>query len=335
MSTSSLIADMTTQLALQTMNTSEPSPVNDVSSYSFGNTVSLATISPPPVGVFDLLQEEDPTTTTTASSCGTSLDFSTPTSDGAVSPVSFSHSPGVQQQQQNPFTLSTDAVSPLSFRRHSVGAESAPPPHVVGKKTKRDRDGGDDNDDDNHQYDYNFVDDSYFLAATADAAGTHTSKRRRADGGVIVKATSAPARFPVPLPNVEKNDCDDDDGSSIVSGSNSSLSQSLALFTPGSASTSTTSLLPSPTLAPASVSTSTPAPAPRRGRRRAGTSGARARRTKCEFCPKTFSRARDAQRHTATTCDANPEKAGVQCPECGKVLSRLDAAQRHWQIGRA
>ncbi|KAI9451120.1 hypothetical protein BJY52DRAFT_1299435 [Lactarius psammicola] len=306
------------QLALQTLNTSESSHANDLSSYSIGDmplTVNLATISPPPVDVY-LSQEEDPTTSTTASSCGTSLDLSTSTSDDAVSPVSFSHSPGAQHQ--NSFTLSTDAAGPLSFRRHSVGAPSAPPPRMVGKKTKRDGDGSDDND-------YTYPDDSYFLtttAVTADVvAGAHTSKRRRANEGVIVKATSAPARFTVPLPNIEhpheRNDCDDEDDDSSVSSSSSSLSQSLALFTPGSASTSTTSLLPFTHIR----------------RRRAGTStsGGRARRTKCQFCPKTFSRAQDAQRHAATTCDASPEKAGVQCPECGNVLSRLDAAQRHWR----
>ncbi|KAH8986700.1 hypothetical protein EDB92DRAFT_1230348 [Lactarius akahatsu] len=308
------------QLALQTLDTSE-SPANDVPSFNFGNTsltVNLASISPPPVGVFDLSQEED--TTATASSCGTSLGFSTPASDGAISPASFSFSPSARQQQ-NPLELSTDAAGPFSFRRHSIGATSAPPPREVGMKTKRDGD-----DDDDHRYAFNYVDGSFFPAA----ADAHTSKRMRADGGAIVKATSAPARFTVPLPNVEKNDCDDDDDGGV-----SGPGQSLAPFTPATASTSTAPL-PSPV--PASTSAPAPAPAPRRARRRAGTGAggsggraARARRTKCEFCPRTFSRAQDAQRHAVASCAENPDKAGVRCPECGEVLSRLDSAQRHWR----
>ncbi|KAH9165518.1 hypothetical protein EDB89DRAFT_2009120 [Lactarius sanguifluus] len=318
------------QLALQTLNTSE-SPANDVPSYTFGGTpltVNLASISPPPVGVFDLSQEED--TTTTASSCGISLGFSTPASDGAISPASFSFSPSAQQQQ-NLFELSTDAAAgPFSFRRHSIGATSAPPPREVGMKTKRD---GTNDDDDHHRYDFNYVDGSFFpaAAATADTADAHTSKRMRADGGAIVKATSAPACFTIPLPNVEKNDCDDDDGKSSVSVSSSSgSSQSLAPFTPATGSASTIPV-------PASTSTVAPAPNPRRARRRAGTSGssggrpARAKRTKCEFCPRTFTRAQDAQRHAVASCAENPNREGVRCPECGEVLSRQDSAQRHWR----
>ncbi|KAH8986087.1 hypothetical protein EDB86DRAFT_2956729 [Lactarius hatsudake] len=307
------------QLALQTMNTSE-SPANDVPSFNFGNsplTVNLASISPPPVGVFGLSQEED--TTTTTSSCGVSLGFSTPPSDGPISPASFSFSPGAQQQQ-NPFGLSTDAAGPFSFC-HSIRATSAPPPRVVGKKAKRDGD-KDGDDDDQHRYDFTFVDGSHFPDA-------HTSKRMRADGGAVVKATSAPARFTVPLPNVEKNDCEDDDDDGVSSSSGSS--QSLAPLTPATGSAS-----PAPLSSPVPV----PAPAPRRARRRAGAGGggsgsggraARAKRTKCDFCPRTFSRAQDAQRHAVASCMENPNREGVRCPECGEVLSRLDSAQRHWR----
>ncbi|KAH9073554.1 hypothetical protein EDB83DRAFT_2672875 [Lactarius deliciosus] len=319
------------QLALQTMNTSE-SPANDVPSFNFGNTpltVNLASISPPPIGVFDLSQED---TTTTASSCGISLGFSTPASDEAISPASFSFSPGAQQQQ-NPFGLSTDAAGPISFRRHSIGATSAPPPRVVGMKAKRDDDNDSDSDN-HHRYDFTYVDGSFYpavAAATADTADAHTSKRMRADGGAIVKATSAPARFTVPLPNVEKNDCDDDDDD--VSSSSGS-GQSLGPLTPATGSASP-ALLSSPVPVPASPSTVAPAPA-RRARRRAGTGGsggrpARAKRTKCEFCPRTFSRAQDAQRHAVASCAENPDREGVRCPECGEVLSRQDSAQRHWR----
>ncbi|KAH8978102.1 hypothetical protein EDB92DRAFT_653780 [Lactarius akahatsu] len=218
------------QLALQTLDTSE-SPANDVPSFNFGNTsltVNLASISPPPVGVFDLSQEED--TTATASSCGTSLGFSTPASDGAISPASFSFSPSARQQQ-NPLELSTDAAGPFSFRRHSIGATSAPPPREVGMKRSA-------------TVTTTTIIDTPSITSTARFSPppqtAHTSKRMRADGGAIVKATSAPARFTVPLPNVEKNDCDDDDDGGV-----SGPGQSLAPFTPATASTSTAPL-PSP-----------------------------------------------------------------------------------------
>jgi hypothetical protein len=300
---------MTPQHELQMLNTtSEPSlaNANDVPSYNFGDmplTVNLATISPPPVGVYDLSQEEDPTlsASSASSSCGLSLDF---TSDGPVSPSSFS-------QSQSPSAQPNSFTDALSFRRHSVGPSSAPE-RTVGRKTKRE--GGDaasHEDNDNHDD----VDESHFLAAAA-----HTSKRRRAAGAIMIsKATSAPARFIVPLPTIAepqpaeaKNDIDDDidDTSSISSGSQSQT-HSLAISTPTS---------PPAPLAPP------PAPARKsRGRSR------RTPRTKCEFCPKTFSRMQDAQRHAVASCPDNPSKAGVACPECGEVLSRQDSAQRHWR----
>jgi hypothetical protein len=292
---------MTPQDELQMLNTtSEPPLANDGPPYSFGDTpltVNLATISPPPVGVFDLSQEEDPSVTSSASSsssCGLSLDLA---SDGPLSPSSFSQSQSPSAQQN----IFTDA---LSFRRHSVGPSSAPEQRTVGHKTKRD--GGDGTaDEDEHCDD---VDESYSPA--------HTSKRRRAAGAMMIsKATSAPARFIVPLPvivestTLEKNDvCDDDDASSISSGSQSQ-SHSLAPLSP------TPSLTPAPT----------PPARKARGRSR------RTPRTKCEFCPKTFSRMQDAERHAKASCPDNPSKAGVPCPECGEVLSRQDSAQRHWR----
>jgi hypothetical protein len=177
---------MTPQDELQMLNTtSEPPLANDGPPYSFGDTpltVNLATISPPPVGVFDLSQEEDPSVTSSASSsssCGLSLDLA---SDGPLSPSSFSQSQSPSAQQN----IFTDA---LSFRRHSVGPSSVPEQRTVGHKTKRD--GGDGTaDEDEHCDD---VDESYSPA--------HTSKRRRAAGAMMIsKATSAPARFIVPLP---------------------------------------------------------------------------------------------------------------------------------------
>ena len=288
------------------LNTSEPSIANGVPSYSFGDlplTVNLATISPPPVGVVGLPQEEDQkSSASSSSSCGLSLDLA---SDSPVSPSSYSQSPNTQQ------TFFTETTPSEPFRRHSVGPSSAPE-RIIGEKTKRDGgDGGRDTsyEDDDHSYVDVTVEESYF-PATATAGVAHTSKRRRAAAAaaaaasamIIPKATSAPARFIVPLPNIVESvpQCDDDDTSSI-----------------SSVSTNQTSFAPSP------------APPARRASR--GGRSRRVPRTKCEFCPKTFTRPQDALRHAARSCADNPQKSGVRCPECGEVLSRLDSAQRHWR----
>ena len=308
----------TPQHELQMLNTSEPSLANGVSSYGFGDlplTVNLATISPPPVGVFDLSQEEDQksSVSSSSSSCGLSLDLA---SDGPLSPVgSFSRSS--PNAQQTFFTDTTSTTLSEPFRRHSVGPSSAPE-RTVGEKTKRD--GGDASYEDDEQHHHSYADvtaeDSY-LPATATTAGVaHTSKRRRAAAGamMIPKATSAPARFIVPLPNIVESappQCDDDETSSICSGSTNSQTQNQ-----------------SSSLAP--FSTPSPAPPPARKAPRGGRRS-RVPRTKCEFCPKTFSRTQDAQRHATASCPDNPLKAGVRCPECGEVLSRPDSAKRHWR----
>ncbi|KAF8260980.1 hypothetical protein EI94DRAFT_840316 [Lactarius quietus] len=306
------------------LNTSSESSLeNAVPSYTnFGDmplTVNLASISPPPVGVYDLSQEEDPIiSSSSSSSCGLSLDFA---SDVAISPSSGSFAQSPSTAQQNTFA---DAPSE-SFRRHSVGPASAPE-RMVGQKTKRDGGDASEHNEDEHHYDYknNIDDESYFTPSQASA--DHATKRRRAAGleEAIVKATSAPARFTVPLPNIEHAhlEIDDDDGRSSISVSSS---QSFALVsTPGS-TTGSLVQVPSPLPSPLSPA---PAPAQRRVRRRAGT---RARRTKCEYCPKTFSRMQDAERHARSSCPDNPKKAGVPCPECGEILSRQDSAQRHWR----
>ena len=57
----------------------------------------------------------------------------------------------------------------------------------------------------------------------------------------------------------------------------------------------------------------------------------RGRRHPCDYCHKTFSRKQDRDRHTTTSCNASPRRETVECPECGSILSRLDAAQRHWR----
>jgi hypothetical protein len=275
------------------MNTSEPSLPNVGGGVSFVDnnplTVNLATISPPPVGA-DLFKDEDLTTSASSESesCGLSLDFDFDfASDDAVSPSSFSQSPGAQQDSS--FDLS------FSSRRHSVSASE----RTVGLKTKRNNQG------DDSYFPQLPVGVDHFAAAAAAAA---PSKRRRAVGGdaIIVKATSAPARFTVPLPPIEVDDRSDD-GSTISSVS------------------SQQSQLPTP------VTPTPPAAAPpgnnNKGRRRVKG----ARRTKCEYCPKTFTRMQDAQRHAERSCRDNPSRTGVLCPECGEVLSRLDSAQRHWR----
>ena len=278
------------------MNTSEPPSLINDGGVSFVDnnplTVNLATISPPSVGFSDLFKDEDLTTTSaSSSSCGgLSLDFDSASDGDAVSPSSFTRSPGGSGHQQQDYSFEL----PFSSRRHSVSVSSE---RTVGLKTKRNDHG----------------DDSYFhplpppQPSGAAAAAAPSKRRRAAVGGdaMIVKATSAPARFTVPLPPIEFADDRSDDGSSSVISSVSSQQSQL------------------PTPAPA-------VPLPRnnnRGRRRA----TGVRRTKCEYCPKTFTRMQDAQRHAERSCRDNPFRTGIVCPECGEVLSRKDSMQRHWR----
>lgn len=93
---------------------------------------------------------------------------------------------------------------------------------------------------------------------------------------------------------------------------------------------------PAPSSASAFASASASGRKPRRtnNRRRAGGGAAASRakrRYQCEYCPKTFSRQQDQERHSTTSCDASPHRSTVNCPECGAILSRRDAAQRHWR----
>jgi len=161
----------------------------------------------------------------------------------------------------------------------------------------------------------------------------------------VVATGSAPARLAVPLPEVERAQLPGDDSeyyrrkflaiapapeSPLASGSGSGSGSSTPTPTP------TSTPLPVPVSAP-----STPAPVkPRRANRRraAGSSSSsttttrRTKRFPCEYnCGKTFSRLQDQQRHSVSACDASPTRATVVCPECRSVLSRLDAAQRHWR----
>lgn len=155
----------------------------------------------------------------------------------------------------------------------------------------------------------------------------------------VIATGSAPARLTVPLPDVEYVQPEDDKRRKFLAiapaPSESPSPASAPACTPTSAPAPT---FPSPS---ASDSVSTPAPAsgkPQRrtgNRRRGGGTGtrknARGKRHPCTFCDKTFSRLQDQQRHCTTSCNASPHRLTVDCPECGAILSRVDAAQRHWR----
>ncbi|KAI0299491.1 hypothetical protein BC826DRAFT_34644 [Russula brevipes] len=286
------------QLALDVLSTS---PSSDNASFGFVSPFSgdLESISPRPPNTVDLSDEED-----------TTSDFSqeissTMSEDGASSD-------GSQHAQVQPYPVSASATG--TFRRHSVGEASAPLARAIGQKTKR----GDNEGGDSYGQNANLDTEASGRGVNVNQhllSGVRASKRMRS----VTAATSAPPRLPIPLPDVERTPSDPAASGSADEGDNSAT----LLHAPAPVF-----LAPSPS--PSSARSPTPAPGQRnRGRRRGGT--ARAKRTPCNFCPKTFSRMQDAQRHMDTSCMQNPEKQGVQCPECGAVLSRLDAAQRHWR----
>jgi len=236
--------------------------------------------------------------------------FSAASSDGGASPV-LSASSGYTTSQEPPFPTPATATGTASFRRHSVGEASAPLGYAASRKAKREliEDGDyvpkiningeslDGNVDVNQQF----------------VLDVRAPKRLRP----IVTPTSAPALL-IPLPTFEHAP-QETDNASVSEDNNFKLDRTSPAPVP------TTTLRPSTQSARSSKSGSTH----RRARRR--TAPARAKRTPCEYCTKTFSRVQDAERHIATSCTANPDKMGVECPECGSVLSRLDAAQRHWR----
>jgi hypothetical protein len=249
----------------------------------------MSAISPAPFNLANLAEDDDRQS---------SLSFDLSSSDGAESPP-----PYLQPFNNQLPTTHTQPVGSSSFRRHSFTDTAAPT--VRGQKTKCELSA----DQEHVVKNVRTMEGDSFPSA----ADGHLSKRRR----YITKGTSAasaPALFPVPLPEV-------DDGGSTEEG-NGKPHITLPPATSAAASASVFAAPPAPT------STQ------RRTRRRTGTGGGRttrAKRTPCEFCGKTFSRVQDAQRHITTSCAASPEKAGVECPECNAVLSRLDAAQRHWR----
>ncbi|KAI0265611.1 hypothetical protein BC834DRAFT_969992 [Gloeopeniophorella convolvens] len=135
---------------------------------------------------------------------------------------------------------------------------------------------------------------------TSSLGGRRNFKRRRS----IIAPTSAPACLSIPLPAIDP--------------------PPQAIYEAAESSSAT---VPGSQIAPA-----TGKPPPKARRRAGGSTKARVKRTGCEFCGKTFTRLQDAYRHAQMSCKDNPAKeGGIECPECGSVLSRLDAAQRHWR----
>jgi uncharacterized Zn-finger protein len=204
------------------------------------------------------------------------------------------------------------AAGSSSFRRHSVGEASAPALRAIGQKTKRG---------------IGEEDVIYSGLPSITVEGVRAFKRSRSGIVETTTATSAPALLSVPLPNVEQHARDDSESSGSVDGDSSQLLADLSSLA-ASSPASVPSPSPSPSPAPAA---STRAKASASGGRRRGGGSARPKRTTCLYCTQTFSRPQDAQRHIATSCNASPNKMGVVCPECHQVLSRTDAAKRHWR----
>lgn len=172
--------------------------------------------------------------------------------------------------------------------------------------------------------------------ADVDPRGSASSTRVLKRTHSAMATGSAPARLSTPLPDLQP---EEDKRRKFLA----ILPAPPPVSASGSTATSTPIFAPAPTFpSPTSTSTSTPAsgkPQRRTGgnRRRGGGSSssggrnARGKRHPCEYCNKTFSRLQDQQRHSTTSCNASPHKATVECPECGAILSRMDAAQRHWR----
>lgn len=239
---------------------------------------------------------------------------STASSDGGASPVLSASSEGTTLEQP-PLAAPATATGTASFRRHSVGEASAPLGYAAAQKAKRavSEDGeyvpkininGEslDGDVNAHQ---NFVSD------------VRAPKRLRP----VATPTSAPALL-IPLPTTQWAPRETATANASVDGDNSDRTS------PAPVPTTTTTRRPATGRRTASSSSGSGS-THRRPRKR--TTPARTKRTPCEYCAKTFSRVQDAQRHVATSCAASPDKSGIECPECGSVLSRLDAAQRHWR----
>jgi C2H2 type zinc finger protein len=140
---------------------------------------------------------------------------------------------------------------------------------------------------------------------------------------------SSPARLKTPVPDVEYAQSDDNRRRKFLAIAPAPTSASAPASTP--------TPTPVPVPAPAApISTPASARPPRRpgNRRRGGGTTGRARKKErhpCRVCKKTFSRSQDLERHIRTSCTSSNQRATVVCPECHSVLSRMDAAQRHWR----
>ena len=223
------------------------------------------------------------------------------------------------------------ANSSSSTRPHSVEETNAPGSFAHGidqKATREDEEAG-----------YHFpqpiasVNCSTSEAATGNAdidlrnaLNTRVLKRPRS----VIEIGSAPARLTIPLPDVQLEDDERRKFLAIAPAPLPASSSSTTISTPISA--------PAPTFPSPSTPASTPAasgrPQRRPGNRRRGGGkgpGKNTRKHPCEYCGKTFTRLQDQQRHIMTSCNASPHKSTVDCPECGAILSRMDAAQRHWR----
>ena len=148
---------------------------------------------------------------------------------------------------------------------------------------------------------------------------------KRTHSAIGIASGSAPARLTIPLPDVQPEE-DKRRKFQAIAPAPPPTSTSVSASTPVSA--------PAPTFPSTPVSTPAPGKPQRRSgnRRRGGGTGKNSRvKHPCKYCPKTFTRLQDQQRHITTSCNASPEKKTVPCPECGSILSRVDAAQRHWR----
>lgn len=243
---------------------------------------------------------------------------SSPLSDRGPSPVPSVSSVATTSTMEQ-FLAQRPATGTTSFRRHSIGQTEAPLGGTSSERTVSKRAMSEDVDGDacNAGIDQN----------------QHNISDVRASKRICpyVTATSAPALMTVPLPTVDpaqKDITTDTASRKHEDDSSNSTSSPVARHpTPISASSTSTTTTAS-TSAPAHAAP--PARAARRTRRKAG-AATRPKRTQCVYCHKTFTRVQDADRHIATSCSASPEKKGVECPECGAVLSRNDAAMRHWR----
>ena len=168
------------------------------------------------------------------------------------------------------------------------------------------------------------------------ASNTRPLKRRHS----VIATGSAPPRLTIPLPDLEHVQPEDDKRRKFLAIAPAPSPTSASAS--ASASTSTTAS-PAPIFPSPSPSAFIPTPASEKPQRRPGNrrrgggttrstgKNARGKRHPCEYCGKTFSRLQDQQRHSTTSCDASPIRSTVECPECKAILSRLDAAQRHWR----